>query len=143
MLSAHALSVLALVTLVLLAGTGAAAGTARGCWPVQVAVLAGATYVSLATETAVPLTFVPGRGARVGGLRLRPRDVATVELAVFTGVVIVVSARGNGPFGTLLADGTLTPDAAGAFTQGYVLAAALVTLPLGIAVHQQERLRAG
>ena len=106
-LSAHALSVLALVPLVLLAGRVRRQGP---LWllAVQVAVLAGTTYVSLAAEAAVPLTFLPV-AALVWGAYAFDLATSAAELAVFTAVVIVVSARGTGPFGTLLADGTLDP----------------------------------
>ncbi len=137
-LSMHALSVLVLVPVVLLVGRV----PRRGPWwgvALHLGALAVATYLVFATESTVTAVIVP---VALLGLAAYVFDLAvvSVELAAYLGVVMVLSARGLGPFGRLLPEAD-SPFEVAALTQGYALGAALVVLPLGIALHQQRRLQ--
>lgn len=99
-----------------------------------------ACWATLGPEPVVPLPFLPlallGLGAFAFDLA-----ITSLELAVLSGVVVALAARGAGPVGSMLEDGGLTGVEAAGWTQAYCLAGALVVLPLGVAVRQQQRLR--
>lgn len=104
------------------------------------ALVALACWVTLGPDPLVPLPFLPlallGLGAFAFDLA-----VTSLELAVLSGAVVALAARGSGPVGSMLEDGGLTWVEAAGWTQAYCLAGALVVLPLGVAVRQQQRLR--
>lgn len=99
-----------------------------------------AVGVTLGPDPLVPLPFLPlallGLGAFVFPLAL-----TCVELAVLCSGVVALAVRGYGPVGSMLREGDLTWVEAAGWTQAYCLAGALVVLPLGVAVRQQQRLR--
>ena len=70
--------------------------------------------------------------------RLDPRTVA-IELLGSSVVAVVLTAQRRGPFATELDGGVVPPVLAAPLVQGYVLATALIALPLTLAVTQRAR----
>lgn len=139
-LTAAAVSVAVLTTPVVLLSQRSAT---RHPWPLLAghAVLVGvAASATLGPDPLSPLPFLPlallGLGAFLFDLA-----VTSLELALLSGVVVALASRGHGPVGDMLTNGDLTWLEAAAWTQAYCLAGALVVLPLGVAVRQQQRLR--
>lgn len=136
--ASHAASTLVLVPLALSLRQG---HQVRRPWEptIQAVALAGVTVTVFAPHQALPLTFVPLPFLVWGALRFDVRTVAW-QLAGFSVLTTVVTSRGYGPFGTSLLAGRIDTIAAGALTQGYLLCAALMSLPLAIAVEQRRNL---
>ncbi len=135
----HALSVLILTPVVLVVGRVRRRGPGWGL-ALHLGALAATTALVFATDLPVTVTLIP---VALLGLAAYVFDLAvvTLELALYLGLVTVLSARDLGPFGRLLPEGASPHDAA-ALTQAYSLGTAVVVLTLAIALHQQRRLLA-
>ncbi|MBA2956472.1 PAS domain S-box protein [Nocardioides sp. MAH-18] len=103
--------------------TALAAVTLLVFWPGQ----------TLTTEF-LPLPLLVWAAIRFGTF------VVAVELFVFAVTVTFMSAAGNGPFGFDYERGAVDAFGMGAVVQAYILAAALMSLPLAIGVEQRRRL---
>ena len=106
---------------------------------VQVLTLVVVTGLVFAPTQTLPVTFLPLPVLVWAALRF---DVRTVvwQLAGLSVVTTYLTAHGYGPFGTNLAIGRIDAMAAGMLTQGYLLCAGLMSLPLAIAAEQRGRL---
>ncbi|MGZ6751938.1 MAG: ATP-binding protein [Nocardioides sp.] len=118
-----------------------AAGRRTSELAVQVTTLALVTLAVFSPRQELSLTFVPLPFLVWCALRFDVRTV-TWELAGFSAVTTFLTARGYGPFGAAHAAGRVDAVGAGALTQGYLLCAALMSLPLAIAVEQRSHLLA-
>ena len=107
----------------------------------QVLALSVATLLTFAPGQHLSLSFVPLPFLVWGALRLGVRTV-TWELLGLSVVCTFLSARGDGPFGDSSTVAGLDPAAAAALVQGYLLSAALMSLPLAVAVEQRRSLLA-
>ncbi|WP_345268111.1 ATP-binding protein [Nocardioides nanhaiensis] len=139
-LTAAAVSVAVLTTPVVLLPQRSAAPHPWALLGAHALLVGLGVWLTLGPDPVAPLPFLSlallGLGAFLFDLA-----VTSLELAVLSGVVVALAARGNGPVGDMLAAGDLTWVEAAAWTQAYCLAGALVVLPLGVAVRQQQRLR--
>jgi PAS domain S-box-containing protein len=106
---------------------------------VQALALVAMTLTIFSPHQSLSLTFMPLPFLVWAALRFDVRIVAW-ELAGFSVLTTLLTARGYGPFGDSLAEGRIDAAAAGALTQGYLLCAALMSLPLAIAVDQRHNL---
>ncbi len=97
------------------------------------------TSLVFAPGQALPLTFIPLPLLVWAALRFDLRVVAW-ELAAFSVLTTALTARVYGPFGVSFDRREIDADQVGALTQGYLLCAALMTLPLAIAVLQRRDL---
>lgn len=133
----------AAATLVILpiAMTPPARGVGRLAWelPLQVAALAVASAFSFAPSQTLSLEFLPLPLLIWAALRF---DLMIViwELAAFAVLTTTTTAQEAGPFGFDYERGALSPFGMGAITQAYVVAAAVMVLPLAIGVEQHRRL---
>jgi PAS domain S-box-containing protein len=111
----------------------------RGELVVQVLALVVVTGLVFAPTQTLPVTFLPLPVLVWAALRF---DVRTVvwQLAGLSVVTTYLTAHGYGPFGTNLTIGRIDAMAAGMLTQGYLLCAGLMSLPLAIAAEQRGRL---
>jgi PAS domain S-box-containing protein len=142
--AAHSAATLVLVPIAMALRSGHREGRT---WELalQVGVFAVVTLVVFAPHHSLSLGFVPVPLLIWAALRF---DVYTVawELAAFSGLTTFFTARGNGPFGDDYARGDIGAITASTLTQGYLLCATLLALPLAIAVQQRsallERVRA-
>ncbi|MCW2845168.1 MAG: sensor signal transduction histidine kinase [Nocardioides sp.] len=105
----------------------------------QAVALAVVTGVVFAPSQSLPLTSLPLPFLVWAALRFDSRIVAW-ELAAFSFATTLMTARGFGPFGDSYVGGRIDAAAAGTLTQAYLLCAALMSLPLAIAVEQRRRL---
>ncbi len=143
--ASHAASTFILVPVALAtwsaAGAVARAGRAmrRGELAVQTLALVVVTLLVFSPAQALPITFVPLPFLVWAALRF---DVRTVvwQLAGLSVATTLLTARGFGPFGTSFTAGTVDAMATGLLTQGYLLCAAVMSLPLAIAAEQRGRL---
>jgi PAS domain S-box-containing protein len=112
----------------------------RNSWeiPVQAVVLVAVTLIVFAPHQSLSLTFVPLPFLVWAALRFDLRTV-TWELLGFSAATTFLSARGYGPFGFDYRRGQIDVFAMGALVQGYLLCAALMSLPLAIAMDQRRR----
>ncbi|WP_298511360.1 PAS domain S-box protein [uncultured Nocardioides sp.] len=136
-LATHLAAVLVLVPMALVTENRWAAGRLE--LVVQVALLAGASVVTFLPGASSTLTFAPVLFLAWAALRFDLR-LACGELA---GLAIFTTAQtldGTGPFGAALVTDRFTPLAAGALAQAYLACAALLVLPLGIAVQRNTTL---
>lgn len=108
---------------------------------VQLLALAAATSFVFATDQTRSLEFLPVPLLIWAALRF---DVALVawELAGVAVVVILASSQGQGPFGFDFERGQLSALGLGAVLQAFVVACAVMALPLAIGVEQNRRLLA-
>lgn len=136
--AAHAASTLVLVPVALSLGQQAATRRTWELWT-QIVALVVVTCAVFAPLESLPLTFVPLPFLVWAALRFDLRTAAW-ELAAVSALTTYLTASGHGPFGGGYTDGRLTATSAGALTQGYLLAAALMSLPLAIAVQQRRLL---
>jgi PAS domain S-box-containing protein len=111
----------------------------RGELALQLLALVLVSAVVFAPQQSLPLTFMPLPFLVWAALRLGLRVVAW-ELAAFSLATTLLTTRGAGPFGVSYAAGGLGRGEVGALTQGYLLCAALMSLPLAIAVAQRRDL---
>lgn len=107
--------------------------------PAQLAAMLGVTLLVFSPDQRAPVTFVPIVLLAWCALRFDVRVVAA-ELAGFSVLVTFLSAQGYGPFGTAFERGEINALESGALTQGFLLCAALISLPLTIAVQQRQEL---
>ncbi|WP_244929117.1 PAS domain S-box protein [Nocardioides sp. W7] len=87
----------------------------------------------------LPLVFLPLPLLVWGALRFDIRTVA-FEVLLFSGLVTFLTARGYGPFGGAIDAGLVDGNGATGMRQAYLVCAAVLTLPLAIAVHQRLKL---
>ncbi|HEX5090050.1 MAG TPA: ATP-binding protein [Nocardioides sp.] len=102
---------------------------------VQVLLLAGASLLSFVSDASSTLTFVPVLFLAWAALRFDVR-VACTELVLVGSFVTVQTVAGIGPFGVAVDSGRVGALTGGALTQGYLACAALLVVPLGIAVQR-------
>ncbi|MBB6629375.1 PAS domain S-box protein [Nocardioides sp. KIGAM211] len=107
----------------------------------QAVALTVVTLLIFSPQQSLSLTFMALPFLVWAALRFDIRVVAW-ELAGFAALTTFLTARGFGPFGDSLATGRIDASGAGALTQGYLLCAALMSLPLAIAVEQRRNLLA-
>ncbi len=136
--SSHAASTLVLVPVALSLHQGGAFRKG-GELTLQVLALVGVTLLVFAPGQSLSLTFIALPFLVWAALRFDVRTVSW-ELAGFSVLTTFLTARGYGPFGEAFASGRINAAAAGALTQGYLLCAALMSLPLAIAVEQRHQL---
>ena len=134
----HAAATLVLVPIAM-TRTGTGRLDRRGELALQVLALLFVTLVVFAPQQPLPLTFLPLPVLVWAALRLDLRVVAW-ELAGFSLVTTLMTTQGYGPFGVSYAARQLDAGDVGALTQGYLLCAALMSLPLAIAVAQRRDL---
>jgi PAS domain S-box-containing protein len=135
--SAHTAAVLLLVPL-------AIAGRDHwvGGWlelGVQALLLSAASVLTFVPDASSALTFAPVLFLTWAGLRFGLR-VACGELALLGLFVTSQTLVGTGPFGTGVGNDRFTALTAGTLTQGYLACAALLVLPLAIAVQRNATL---
>jgi PAS domain S-box-containing protein len=106
---------------------------------VQAAALVVVSVAVFAPHQGLSLTFVPLPFLVWAALRFDVRTVSW-QLAAFSVLTTILTARGYGPFGDSFASNHIDAEAAGALTQGYLLCSALMSLPLAIAVEQRRNL---
>ena len=143
--ASHAAATFILVPVALVSWTpsGAATPTARamrrGELALQVLALMVVTGLIFSPFQTLPVTFVPLPFLVWAALRF---DVRTVvwQLAALSVVTTILTAHAYGPFGASLATGKIDAMAAGLLTQGYLLCAGLMSLPLAMAAEQRGRL---
>ena len=135
--ASHAASVLVIVPVAM---TSRRPPPLRNTWeiPVQVAALVVVTLAVFSPDQSLSLTFVPLPFLVWAALRFDLRTVSW-ELAGFSVLVTFLCARSYGPFGFDFELGELDAVGMGAIVQGYLLCAALMTLPLAIAIDQRRR----
>ncbi|MFC7492593.1 MULTISPECIES: ATP-binding protein [unclassified Nocardioides] len=105
----------------------------------QAALLAGLTLVVFAPSQDLSLSYLPLPVLIWAALRL-DLWVLTWELVAFSVAVTLFSANGWGPFGFDYERGAIEASALGTLVQGYLLCAALLTIPLAVASAQRRRL---
>jgi hypothetical protein len=106
---------------------------------VQVVLLAASTILSFVPDASSTLTFVPVLFLAWAALRFDLR-VACAQLVLLGIFVTAQTVSGLGPFGDLVDSGRVSALTGGALTQGYLACAALLVLPLGIAVQRNKTL---
>lgn len=105
----------------------------------QAVLLVGASLLTFIPEASSALTFAPVLLLAWAALRFDLR-VATVQTAVFGALVTAQTVIATGPFGDGVTDDRTSALVAAGLTQGYLAAAALLVLPLGIAVQRNRML---
>ncbi|CAN5283904.1 hypothetical protein BH09ACT12_BH09ACT12_20930 [soil metagenome] len=100
---------------------------------VQTTALGAVLAVVFLPTTLAPLTFAPIPILVWGAIAFEVR-VAAGQLIALSGVVVLATAYGRGPF----PNGVIADDLVGTVTLGYVVCAALVTLPLAVIVSQRR-----
>ena len=135
---AHAAAVLVLVPIAL---TGSQRGPVyrRGELALQVFALLLVSLVVFAPRQGLPLTSLPLPFLVWAALRFDVRVVAW-ELAGFSFLTTALTIRGYGPFAVSYDSGSIQAGQVGALSQGYLLCAALMSLPLAIAIVQRRDL---
>ena len=134
--ASHAASTVVLVPVALTLHLGQQLRT-RGELVMQAAALALVTGLIFAPSQSLPLSALPLPLLVWAALRFDTRVVAW-ELAAFSFAITLLTARGYGPFGQSLDLDRISAVGAGALTQGYLLCAALLSLPLAVAVEQRR-----
>jgi len=106
---------------------------------VQVLLLAAASLLSFVPDASSTLTFVPVLFLAWAALRFDLR-VACAELVLLGIFVTAQTVAGIGPFGDAVNSDRVSALTGGALTQGYLACAALLVVPLGIAVQRNTML---
>ncbi len=106
---------------------------------VQVSLLLISSVLTFVPSESSALTFVPVLFLAWAALRFDLR-VACAELALFGIFVTAQTLHGGGPFGDAFGGDRVGALGGGALTQGYLACAALLVLPLGIAVQRNTML---
>jgi PAS domain S-box-containing protein len=106
---------------------------------VQILMLAAASVLSFVPGASSTLTFVPVLFLAWAALRFDLR-VACAELMLLGIFVTAQTVGGIGPFGDAVDSDRVSALTGGALTQGYLACAALLILPLGIAVQRNTLL---
>ena len=115
---------------------------ARRTWwelPLQLTALVGASAFSFAPSQTLSLEFLPLPMLIWAALRFDIL-IVSVELVAFSVLATTMTARADGPFGFDYARGALGPFGMGTLTQAYIVATAVMVLPLAIGVEQHRRL---
>ena len=107
--------------------------------PFQIAALTVMTLAVFAPYQSLSVTFAPLPLLVWGALRFDVRTTAW-ELVGFGFAVTLLSGRGYGPFGYDFEHGGLDAIEVGTLVQAYLLAAALMSIPLAITIDQRRRL---
>jgi PAS domain S-box-containing protein len=107
----------------------------------QTVALFAVTVLVFAPDQTLPLAFAPLPFLVWAALRLDVRVVAWQLLGVSV-LCTVLTAESLGPFGASVSDGTTSEIAAGTMVQIWLLSAALMSLPLTVAVEQRRQLLA-
>jgi PAS domain S-box-containing protein len=102
---------------------------------VQILLLSAASVLTFVPGASSTLTFAPVLLLAWAALRFDLR-VACAELSLVGIFVTAQTVGGVGPFGDAVHGNQFSSLAGGALTQGYLACAALLVLPLGIAVHR-------
>jgi PAS domain S-box-containing protein len=103
--------------------------------------LLAVTFFVFAPDQSLPLAFAPLPLLVWAALRFDVRVVAW-ELLVTSVICTALTARGFGPFAAAIDHGGTSPAAAAAMVQVWIFSAALMWLPLTIAVEQRRQLLA-
>ncbi len=106
--------------------------------PVQVLALSVATLVVFAPDQSLAITFAPLPILVWAALRFDLRMVSW-ELFGFSVVATYLSSQGHGPIGFDYARGVIDVSEMANVVHAYLLAAALLSLPLAIVVEQRHR----
>jgi PAS domain S-box-containing protein len=135
--TAHVASVLLIVPLALVdrhrwSGSRAELG-------LQTLLLVGAAGLTFVPGASTTLTFAPVLVLAWAALRFDLR-VVTAQLAALGVFVTVQTCLGTGPFGDGVDSDLFTALTGGALTQGYLASAALLMLPLGLAIQRNALL---
>lgn len=136
--ASHAASTLVIVP-VALAFRG---GTSRQRpWEIlaQVMSLLAVTVLVFAPDQSLPLAFAPLPLLVWAALRLDVGVVAA-ELLMVSVLCTLLTAEGLGPFGAAVASGDTTAQLAGTMVQIWLVSAAVMSLPLSVAVEQRRQL---
>ncbi len=133
----HMAAVLLLVPLALVTENRWAGGRLE--LVVQVGLLIMSSVLAFVPGESSALTFAPVLFLAWAGLRFDLR-VACAELALFGIFVTAQTVHGGGPFGNAFNGNEVSALSSGALTQGYLACAALLVLPLGIAVQRSTLL---
>ncbi len=108
---------------------------------VQTLALFAVTALVFSPQQTLPLAFAPLPLLVWAALRQDVRVVAWQLLGVSV-LGTYLTAQGHGPFGTSVASGEISAVAAGTMVQIWLLSAALMSLPLTVAVEQRRQLLA-
>ena len=135
--TAHLSAVLLLVPLAIITDNHWAGGRLE--LVVQILLLSGAGVLTFVPGASSTLTFAPVLFLAWAALRFDLR-VACAELALLGIFVTSQTAGGFGPFGDGINTDRFTALTGGALTQGYLACAALLVIPLGIAVQRNTLL---
>jgi PAS domain S-box-containing protein len=135
--TAHLTAVLLLVPLALVADNRWAGGRLE--LALQAALLVTASVFTFVPGESSALTFAPVLLLAWAALRFDLR-VACGELALFGIFVTAQTVYGSGPFADAVSTDRVSELTGGALTQGYLACAAMLVLPLGIAVQRNTML---
>jgi PAS domain S-box-containing protein len=105
----------------------------------QTVALFGVTAMVFAPDQTLPLAFAPLPLLVWAALRMDVRVVAWQLLGISV-MCTVLTAEGLGPFGSSVASGATSPRTAATMVQIWLLSAALMSLPLTVAVEQRRQL---
>ena len=103
----------------------------------QILLLSAASVLTFVPGASSTLTFAPVLFLAWAALRFDLR-VACAELALLGIFVTAQTAAGIGPFGDVVDTDRVSSLTGGALTQGYLASAALLVVPLGIAVQRNS-----
>ena len=109
--------------------------------PFQIVALTAMTLWVFSPDQSLSLTFAPLPFLLWAALRFDVRT-ACWELVGFGFAITLLSARGFGPFGYDFERGALDAVEVGTLVQAYLLAAALMSLPLAITIENRRHLLA-
>ena len=138
--ASHAASTLVIVAVALASGAGAAVGH-RSELLAQCVVLIGVTTLVFAPDQILPRAFAPLPLLVWAALRFHTRVVAWQLLAVSV-VCTLLTAHGLGPFGAAVTSGISSAAFAGMMVQIWLLSAAVMSLPLVVAIEHGRGLLA-
>ncbi|MEI5674497.1 MULTISPECIES: PAS domain S-box protein [unclassified Nocardioides] len=105
----------------------------------QAVATAAATAVAFAPDQQLALVFLPLPLLVWGALRFPLRTVAA-EVLLLSAVVTVLTARGFGPFSAARDAGLVDQAGVIGMSQAYVVCAAVLAIPLAVAVQQRAQL---
>lgn len=135
--TAHVAAVLLLVPLALVTANRWAGGRLELL--VQIMLLIAGSVLTFVPGESSTLTFAPVLFLAWAALRFDLR-VACGELALFGIFVTAQTVHGGGPFGAAVTNDGISTLGGAALAQGYLACAALLVLPLGIAVQRNTML---
>ena len=135
--TAHVAAILVIVPVALAVDDRWAGG--RTELAIQSALLVAASVLTFLPNDSSALTFAPVLLLAWAANRFDLR-VAVVQLVAFAVFVTVATRQGTGPLSDSVGEGLSAALTSGALAQGYLICAALLVLPLGIAVQRSTRL---